>query len=99
MDIWGSRLFQQQLSEAELNWEPQLTAKPSRGKRILRLIMKDGKILGIIVVRGTEIAFPEFLTIEVSASSEHLSEVVRVPILELTRATLRERINEMLRQR
>ena len=97
MDIWGSRLFQQQLSEAELNWDPPLITKPSRGKRILRLIMKDGKILGTIVVRGKEISFPEFLTIEVSASSEHLSEAVRVPILELTRATLLERISEVLR--
>ena len=97
MDIWGSRLFQRQLSEAQLNWEPPLSGKLTRGKRILRLIMNDGKILGTIIVRGKEIIFPEFLTIEVSTSSEHLSETVRVPISELTRETLRERIKEGLR--
>jgi len=46
MDIWGSRLFQQQLSEAELNWEPPLTAKPPRGKRIIRV---GEKVPGTIV--------------------------------------------------
>ena len=97
MDIWGSRLFQQQLSLAQLNWEPSLSGKLTRGKRMLRLIMDDGKILGTIVVRGKEIAFPEFLTIEVSTSSDHLSEAVCVPISELTRETLRERIREELR--
>lgn len=97
MDIWGSRLFQQQLSLAKLNWEPSLSGKPTRSKRALRLIMDDGKILGTIIVRGKEIIFPEFLTIEVSTSSEHLSEAVRVPISELTRETLRERIREELR--
>ena len=97
MDIWGSRLFQQQLSLAQLNWEPPLLGKPRRGKRMLRLMMNDGKILGIIVVRGKEISFPEFLTIEVSTSSEHRSEAIRVPISELTRETLRERIREELR--
>lgn len=50
MDIWGSRLLQQQLSEAELNWEPPLSAKPPRGKRVLRLIMDDGKILETIML-------------------------------------------------
>jgi hypothetical protein len=97
MDIWGSRLFQQQLALAQLNWEPPLSRKPTRGKRTLRLIMNDGKILGSIVVRGKEIAFPEVLTIEVSTSSNHRSEAVCVPISELTRETLRERIKEELR--
>ena len=59
--------------------------------------MNDGKILGVIVVRGKEIAFPAFLTIEVSISSEHRSEAVRVPLSELTQETLRERIREELR--
>ena len=97
MDIWGSRLFQHQLSLAQLNWEPPLSRKPTRSKRTLRWIMNEGKILGTIVVRGREIAFPEFLTIEVSTSSDHRSEAVRVPISELTRETLRERIREELR--
>lgn len=46
MDIWGSRLFQQQLSLATLNWEPPLSGKPARDQRMLRLIMDDGKIIG-----------------------------------------------------
>ena len=97
MDIWGSRLFQQQLSLAQLNWEPSLSGKLTRGTRMLRLLMADGKILGTIMVRGKEIIFPEFLTIEVSTSSDHRSEAVHVPISELTRETLRERIREELR--
>lgn len=97
MDIWGSRLFQQEISLAQLNWEPPLSGKSKRSKRALRLIMNDGKILGTIKVYGREIAFPEFLTIEASTSSDHLSEAVRVPISELTRETLRERFREELR--
>lgn len=96
MDIYGSRLFQQQLSAAQLNWEPPLTAKNKRSKKKLRLIMDDGKILGSITVKGTEITFPEFLTIEVSTTSEHRADPVRVPLSELTKDTLRERIREAI---
>ena len=97
MNIWGSRLFQQQMALAQFSWEPSLLKKITRGKRTLRLIMNDGKILGTIVVRGKEIAFPDFLTLEVSPSSEHRSDLVQIPISELSRDTLRERIKEQLR--
>ena len=80
MDIWGSRLFQQLLQSAQFTWEPPLSSKPRRGKRSLRLMTNDGKLLGTIVVRGKEIKFPEFLTMEASLSSEHLIEPIQVPL-------------------
>ena len=96
MDIWGSRLFQQQLALAQFSWEPPMSGKHSRGKRTLRLILNDGKIIGKIIVKGQAIKFPDFLTLEVGRSSDHFAEPVQVPLSELTRETLRERINEAL---
>jgi hypothetical protein len=64
---------------------------------LLRLITDDGKILGLIIVKGREIKFPDFLTLEVGRSSDHVAEPVHVPLSELTRDTLRQRITEELR--
>jgi len=97
LDIWGSRVFQEQVQLAQFRWEPPLDGKPTKRKRLLRLITDDGKILGTIIVKGREIQFPDFLTLEVSRTSDHVAEPVQVPLHELTRDTLRQRISEALR--
>src|SRR5262245_15519637 len=97
LDIWGSRPFQQQLQLAQFRWEPPLDGKPTKRKRLLRLSTDDAKILGTIIRKGQAIQFPDFLPLEVSRTSDHVAEPVQVPLSELTRDTLRQRISEALR--